>query len=84
MIFASHGHLHDPSRLPSIGEGDIFLYGHTHVPECREENGIIILNPGSVSIPKQDSEHGYMTLFDNTFEWKTLDGVVYKKFVLPR
>lgn len=84
MIFATHGHIHNPSHLPSIGAGDIFLYGHTHVPECREEDGILILNPGSVSIPKQDSPHSYMTLCDNKLEWKTLDGVVYKEFILAR
>ena len=35
------------------------------------------LNPGSTSIPKENSAHGYMTLKDGVFTWKTLDGEKY-------
>ena len=33
-----------------------------------------LLNPGSVSIPKEGSWHGYMTMEDGLFLWKDLDG----------
>lgn len=46
----SHGHIYSESQLPPGAE--IFLYGHTHIPVAKKENGIIIFNPGSVSIPK--------------------------------
>lgn len=46
----SHGHIYSESQLPPGAE--IFLYGHTHIPAAKKENGIIIFNPGSVSIPK--------------------------------
>ena len=32
------------------------------------------MNPGSVSIPKEESWHGYMTLEDGEFLWKDLVG----------
>ena len=38
--------------------------------------GVYVLNPGSVSIPKAGSWHGYMTLEDGVFTWKTLSGDV--------
>ena len=36
----------------------------------------IYMNPGSVSIPKENSAHSYMIL-DDKFYWKDLDGNVY-------
>ena len=74
MIFATHGHVYNKDNLPPLNAGDILLYGHTHIPDCEEVGGITILNPGSVSIPKEDTQHGYMLLDGNEFIWKTLDG----------
>ncbi len=36
-------------------KGDIVMSGHTHIPVLKEENGLIYLNPGSISFPKGDS-----------------------------
>lgn len=74
-LFLTHGHLYNPETLPPLQPGDLLLYGHTHVPCCtKTPQGIICMNPGSVSLPKQDSWHGYMTLEEDTFLWKDLDG----------
>ncbi len=43
-------------------KNDILLHGHTHVPKCVEHEDYTYMNPGSVSIPKENSHHGYMTL----------------------
>ena len=32
------------------------------------------MNPGSVSIPKEESWHGYLILENGVFVWKDLDG----------
>ena len=76
-MYLTHGHVYCPDRLPPLQEGDILLYGHTHVPAWEKRGGILCLNPGSVSIPKQDSPRGYMVFSDGVFTWKTLDGTVY-------
>ena len=76
-IYATHGHIYHPDNLPPLAEGDVLLYGHTHIPAWETRNGILCLNPGSVSIPKNGSARGYMTLSGGVFEWKTLDGTVY-------
>lgn len=83
MIFATHGHVFNEKNLPMLKKGDILLHGHTHVPACRETEGYIYLNPGSVSIPKEDSWHGYMTLENGGFVWKDLDGKIKRQF-LPK
>ncbi len=81
MIFATHGHVHNVQSLPPLRKGDILLHGHTHVPACDVCDEYTYLNPGSVSIPKEDSPHSYMTLTDGLFEWKSLDdGRVYKEY----
>ena len=76
MIFVTHGHLYSETQPPKLHKGDILLTGHTHVPECVEHDGWWYLNPGSVSIPKENSWHGYMMLEDGCFQWKDLDGSV--------
>ena len=40
------------------------------------------MNPGSVSIPKEDSHHGYMTLNDGVFTWKDFNGNIIKQYSL--
>ncbi|MBO5228822.1 MAG: phosphodiesterase, partial [Lachnospiraceae bacterium] len=59
-VYATHGHVYGPQNPPAEGENMILLSGHTHIPVCDEKNGIVCMNPGSVSIPKEGSEHSYM------------------------
>lgn len=74
IIYATHGHVWNIDNQPPLREGDILLYGHTHVPLCEEKNGILCLNPGSLSLPKGGSPHSYMMLGDGQFTWKELEG----------
>ena len=76
-IFATHGHKFCKENLPPLKVGDILLHGHTHIPVWEEKDGIMILNPGSTTIPKAGSETGYMVLEGNEFTWKKLDGTAY-------
>lgn len=75
LVFLTHGHIYNAKRPPHIAENTILLHGHTHVPVCERHDGFVCLNPGSVSIPKEGSWHGYMTLCDGVFTWKDMDGV---------
>ena len=79
LIYATHGHVYNPDKLPALKQGDVLLFGHTHVPLHTEKDGILCMNPGSVSIPKEGSTHGYMIYEDGLFCWKTLDGEVYDR-----
>ena len=74
LIYATHGHIYHVKNLPPLAPGDVLLHGHTHVPAWTEfGQGNLYLNPGSVSIPKEDSPHSYMTLEGNTMQWKELE-----------
>lgn len=72
-IYVTHGHLFSEQNPPKLRPDDVLLTGHTHIPAC-VNHGWQYLNPGSVSIPKNGSWHGYMTLEDGTFLWKNLRG----------
>ena len=80
LVFATHGHIFNKESLPPLNKGDILLHGHTHVPACEDCGSFIYMNPGSVSIPKDGSERGYMTFDDGVFSWKTLDGETYRTY----
>ena len=82
MIFATHGHVFNEKNLPPLHKGDILLHGHTHVPKCVAHENYIYMNPGSVSIPKENSYHGYMTWEGSDFVWKDLEGGVRNEVIV--
>jgi len=66
-LFMTHGHLFE-NKLPNLSEGDILIQGHTHVLKAFIENGIHVLNPGSISLPKENNPHTYGVLENNIFK----------------
>ena len=77
LHFATHGHVYTSGALPPLARGGILLHGHTHVPACEQHDDHLYLNPGSVSIPKNGTPHGYMTLCGGELLGKNMDGAVY-------
>lgn len=69
-IFITHGHYYHVSRgyekLATAAReknADIVMYGHTHRPLHVEEDGLLILNPGSISLPRQEGRRpSYMIM----------------------
>lgn len=82
MLFLTHGHVYNESNVPPLKKGDILLHGHTHVPKCVKHESYIYMNPGSVSIPKENSHHGYMTLENGKFLWKDFDGNILRRYTI--
>ena len=85
-VFITHGHAYyvalDPEYIREEGKArkaDIVMFGHTHRPYFEEKDGIIILNPGSLSFPRQEGRKGsYMIMELNEdkslhFQQKYLD-----------
>ena len=71
-LFLTHGHKFSPESLPPLAKGDVFVYGHTHIPVLREQDDITILNPGSVSIPKENSAHSAVIMENGEFRFVSL------------
>lgn len=60
-VWVTHGHNYYVSmgnetiKREAVARGmDIVLYGHTHKPVVDREGGVIAVNPGSLSYPRQD------------------------------
>jgi len=81
-LFLTHGHLYNESNLPNLSESDVLVHGHTHVPVAKKHNKIYILNPGSVTFPKEDNPNSYAILQDDLFQIKDLKGNVIKEIKL--
>lgn len=75
MVFATHGHLFGEDNLPPLHNGDILIHGHTHIRVCEKRENYILLNPGSISLPKDDV-HSYMIYESKTFTQKDIDGKI--------
>lgn len=75
-VFLTHGHIYNENNLPPLCDGDVLVHGHTHVPVCEKREGYLLINPGSVSIPKEGSHHGYAVFENGRFTLKDLDGSV--------
>ena len=78
-LFATHGHIFDATTIPeSVVQGDIFAFGHIHIPILEmNEAGILVLNPGSVALPKEGHPPTYAVMGGDKIEIKTFDGEVY-------
>lgn len=65
-IFLTHGHRYsvkwDYDKLYKKAEemhADVLLFGHTHIPYLIAKDKYYILNPGSTSDPRDDSNESY-------------------------
>mgnify|MGYP000396204952 CR=1 FL=1 len=68
--------------FPPLQKKDVVLSGHTHIPITEPTDGGLFFNPGSVSIPKNGSKNGYMTLENGLFIWKSFEDGEYARYKL--
>ncbi|HIU72128.1 MAG TPA: phosphodiesterase [Candidatus Galloscillospira excrementipullorum] len=81
-IFATHGHVYNRDNPPPIGTGDVLLHGHTHLYAMERLEHFVLLNPGSVTLPKGGNPKTYMTYEKGVFTLKTLEGQTLSELVL--
>ena len=81
-FYATHGHVYNENNLPPLQEGDILIHGHTHVLRAELRKGYTLLNPGSVSIPKEGNPPTYAIYEDGVFSIKDFEGNIVKSSAL--
>lgn len=59
-IYFAHGHKGFPNV--AFNEKDIYCHGHTHIPSIEELSGILVCNPGSISLPRGGFKPSYMII----------------------
>ena len=73
-FFFSHGHVYNSDNVPPTG--DVIVYGHFHTGFIKEEYGLIFVNPGSISLPKNNTAHSYVIIDNSEIILKDVDGSV--------
>ena len=81
-MFATHGHVFNPNHPPMLKAGDILLNGHTHIPALKNCGEYIYANPGSVSLPKEQSQPSYLLLKEHVLLLKTFSGTTEAQLTL--
>ena len=71
-FFFTHGHLLYSYEFNNI---DYIIMGHTHKSGTSFYNGIKVINPGSIALPR-DFHHTYMVISDKIYI-KDVEGKVY-------
>lgn len=69
-VLLTHGHayyvyrgVNELRKAAVRKQVDIVMYGHTHCPNLIQEEGLTILNPGSISLPRQENgKPSYMVM----------------------
>ncbi len=81
-LYATHGHIYNKDNLPPMMDGDILIHGHTHVLKAENMGNYILLNPGSVSIPKEGNPPTYASLENGIFTIKDFEGNTVREITL--
>lgn len=71
-FFFTHGHKYNIDNIPP--KTDILIYGHFHTGFFKIKNNVLCVNPGSVSIPKEQTKNSYLLIENNLIYLKDLDG----------
>jgi len=78
-IFAAHGHLYDVKsgveyfeREAKAAGADAAFFGHTHVPYRGEYKGMLVANPGSISLGRRHT-YGLLTLENGGLSYEGKD-----------
>jgi len=84
-IFVTHGYTE--SKLAMIyrakeAGADILISGHTHVKEIIRDENLIVLNPGSTSIPKDGTRSCAIIHIDKIELWDIESASVIQTFLL--
>lgn len=64
--FLTHGDLYFEDNF-EYKDGDAFIYGHTHVYKLEKHNNHYFINPGSLSLPKENNPKTYIIYEDGVF-----------------
>ena len=79
-FFFTHGHIYNMDNVPE--NIDVLVFGHFHTGFIEEENGVVFVNSGSISLPKNNTAHSYLIIEDKNIILKDVDENVIKELKL--
>lgn len=73
----THGHHINIDNRPN--NVDVLIYGHFHTGFIKEEDGMIFVNSGSLSLPKNNTANSYLLIDDEFIYLKDIEGKLIEK-----
>ena len=70
-FFFTHGHKYNIDNIPK--NIDILVYGHFHTGYIKEKDGILCINAGSISLPKNNTPNSYLIIDNNKIILKDVE-----------
>ena len=77
-VYITHGDRYNRRNCPFLKEGDILIQGHSHTAWMYKENKMFFLNPGSLSLPRDNTDGSYIIYENNKFYLYDLDNNLLK------
>jgi hypothetical protein len=77
-IYLTHGHIYNENNWKK--KDSILIYGHLHIPFIKEIDSNIYINPGSISLPKENFNPSYLIYEDNKFTiYDIYENIIFEK-----
>lgn len=76
----THGHKYNIDNPPD--NVDVLVYGHLHTGFIKEKDGVIYVNSGSISLPKNNTKNSYIIIDKNKIILKDIDGNIIDEKVV--
>lgn len=73
----THGHKYNIDNIPE--NVDFLVYGHFHTGYIKEKDGVVCVNAGSMSLPKNNTPHSYVVITEEEVLLKDIDGNLIDK-----
>lgn len=74
-VFLTHGHVYNKDNMPKT-KFDAIIYGHFHTGFIQKQDGTIVANAGSISLPKGGTPSSYIVIEKGVMTLKDVDGKV--------
>lgn len=76
-FFFTHGQKYNMENIPK--EINVLVYGHFHTGFIKEKDGVICVNSGSISLPKNNTKNSYLIIENNKIVLKDVEGNIISK-----
>lgn len=79
-LYITHGHIYNESNW--MKENSILIYGHFHIPFIKKIETNYYINPGSISLPKEENKPSYLIYDENKVTIYDIDDNIIKEEIL--
>lgn len=76
-FYFTHGHHNNIDNIPR--DIDVLVYGHFHTGFIKEKDGVLCINSGSVSLPKNNTAHSFLIITDELIELRDIENNIIEK-----